>query len=77
MVKIGTENIVEVAVDATAGNRQVVNIKHPKTMTLDKSNYCAWRVQFQAMLHGNHLMIFVEGDVDFGDPINEQQDQLS
>lgn len=55
---------------------QIINIKHIKTMTLDKSNYYGWRARFAAILRGNRLMHFMEGNVNLDNAINEQKDQL-
>lgn len=48
--------------------KQVMIIKHLKTMVLNKSNCHAWRARYAANLHGNKLMRFVEGKVDLKVP---------
>lgn len=61
--------IDSVTVDVAPGNAQVIKIKQPKTVILDKPNYHAWHVQFIANFKGNQFIEYIERIVPLDDPV--------
>lgn len=55
---------------------EIVIIRHLKTVTLDRQNYFAWRMQFATVLRGNELEDYLTREIELNTSVRLKQDRL-